>query len=88
MAKVILDFEKPIIELEQKIAEMRKYADNLDISDEIGTLEGKVDQLRNSVYQNLTRWQRVQLARHPDRPYTLDYIQYMAETKMFIPKLF
>ena len=40
MAKVILDFEKPIIELEQKIAEMRKYADNLDISDEIGTLEG------------------------------------------------
>ncbi len=79
MAKVILDFEKPIIELEQKIAEMRKYADNLDISDEIGTLEGKVDQLRNSVYQNLTRWQRVQLARHPDRPYTLDYIQYMTE---------
>ena len=79
MAKVILDFEKPIIELEQKIAEMRKYADNLDISDEIGTLEGKVDQLRNSVYQNLTRWQRVQLARHPDRPYTLDYIQYMIE---------
>ena len=79
MAKVILDFEKPIIELEQKIAEMRKYADNLDISDEIGTLEGKVDQLRSSVYQNLTRWQRVQLARHPDRPYTLDYIQYMIE---------
>ncbi len=79
MAKVILDFEKPIIELEQKIAEMRKYADNLDISDEIGTLEGKVDQLRNSVYQNLTRWQRVQIARHPDRPYTLDYIQYMIE---------
>jgi acetyl-CoA carboxylase carboxyl transferase subunit alpha len=58
---------------------MRKYADNLDISDEIGTLEGKVDQLRSSVYQNLTRWQRVQLARHPDRPYTLDYIQYMIE---------
>ncbi len=79
MAKVILDFEKPIIELEQKIAEMRKYADNLDISDEIGTLEGKLDQLRSSVYQNLTRWQRVQLARHPDRPYTLDYIQYMIE---------
>lgn len=74
MAKVILDFERPIIELEQKIAEMRKYADNLDIADEITVLEEKVDRLRNSVYTNLTRWQRVQLARHPERPYTLDYI--------------
>ncbi len=79
MAKVILDFEKPIIELEQKITEMRKYADNLDIADEITTLESKVDQLRVTVYNNLTRWQRVQLARHPDRPYTLDYIQMMIE---------
>jgi acetyl-CoA carboxylase carboxyl transferase subunit alpha len=79
MAKVILDFERPILELEQKIAEMRKYADNLDIADEITTLESKVDQLRENVYTNLTRWQRVQLARHPDRPYTLDYIQLMTE---------
>jgi acetyl-CoA carboxylase carboxyl transferase subunit alpha len=79
MAKVVLEFEKPIIELEQKIEEMRKYADNLDIADEIKTLEKKVDQLRTSVYSNLTRWQRVQLARHPDRPYTLDYIQMMVE---------
>lgn len=79
MAKVILDFERPIIELEQKIAEMRKYADNLDIADEITVLEEKVDRLRNSVYTNLTRWQRVQLARHPERPYTLDYIQMMME---------
>jgi acetyl-CoA carboxylase carboxyl transferase subunit alpha len=79
MAKVILDFERPIIELEQKIIEMRKYADNLDIADEIATLEGKVDQLRQNVYNNLTRWQRVQLARHPDRPYTLDYIQMIVE---------
>jgi len=79
MAKVILDFERPIIELEQKIVEMRKYADNLDIADEIATLENKVDQLRENVYNNLTRWQRVQLARHPDRPYTLDYIPLIAE---------
>ncbi|MCX7983451.1 MAG: acetyl-CoA carboxylase carboxyltransferase subunit alpha [Bacteroidetes bacterium] len=79
MAKVILDFERPIVELEQKIADMRKYADNLDIADEIALLEEKVDQLRNSVYSNLTRWQRVQLARHPERPYTLDYIQMMTE---------
>jgi acetyl-CoA carboxylase carboxyl transferase subunit alpha len=82
MAKVILDFERPIIELEQKIVEMRKYSDNLDIADEIATLENKVDQLRENVYNNLTRWQRVQLARHPDRPYTLDYIPLI--TKDFI----
>jgi acetyl-CoA carboxylase carboxyl transferase subunit alpha len=79
MAKVILDFERPIIELEQKIVEMRKYADNLDIADEIATLENKVNQLRENVYSNLTRWQRVQLARHPDRPYTLDYIPLITE---------
>jgi len=77
MAKTTLEFERPVIELEQKIEEMRKYADNLDIADEITKLERKVDQLRESVFSNLTRWQRVQLARHPERPYTLDYIQYM-----------
>ena len=79
MAKMVLEFEKPIIELEQKIEEMRKYADNLDIVDEISTLEKKVDQLREAIFSNLTRWQRVQLARHPDRPYTLDYIQMMTD---------
>ncbi len=75
--KNVLDFEKPIIELERKIEEMRKYEDNLDIKDEILNLEQKVLQLKKSVYNNLTRWQRVQLARHPERPYTLDYIYLM-----------
>jgi acetyl-CoA carboxylase carboxyl transferase subunit alpha len=79
VAKLVLDFEKPIIELEQKIEEMRKYEDNLDIAGEIRTLEKKVDQLRDSIFSNLTRWQRVQLARHPDRPYTLDYIHMMLD---------
>lgn len=79
MAKMILEFERPIIELEKKIEEMRKYSDNLDISHEINTLEKKVDQLRKNIYSNLTRWQKVQLARHPDRPYTLDYIDGMLE---------
>ncbi|MEP0823095.1 MAG: acetyl-CoA carboxylase carboxyl transferase subunit alpha, partial [Ignavibacterium sp.] len=77
MAKTILEFEKPIIELEQKIEEMRKYSDNLDIADEITTLEKKVNQLRESIFTSLSRWQRVQLARHPERPYTLDYVQHM-----------
>jgi acetyl-CoA carboxylase carboxyl transferase subunit alpha len=79
MAKIVLEFERPIIELEQKIEEMRKYADNLDIVDEIETLEKKVDQLRTSIYSNLTRWQRVQLARHPERPYTSDYIHMIVD---------
>jgi acetyl-CoA carboxylase carboxyl transferase subunit alpha len=79
MAKNILDFEKPIIELENKIEEMRKYENHLDISSEIKTLEEKVNSLKKNIYENLTRWQRVQLARHPERPYTLDYIYMIME---------
>jgi acetyl-CoA carboxylase carboxyl transferase subunit alpha len=74
-----LEFEKPILELEQKIDEMRKMADSLDISDEINRLEQKVNELRRNVFENLTPWQIVQLARHPNRPYTLDYIYLMTE---------
>ncbi len=77
MAKVVLDFEKPIYELEQKIEEIRNLSDNVDVSEEVKTLERKVSQLRENVFSNLSRWQRVQLARHPERPYTLDYIQHM-----------
>jgi acetyl-CoA carboxylase carboxyl transferase subunit alpha len=77
MANTVLDFEKPILELEKKIAEMREVVDELNMHKEIEALEKKVDELRTSVYANLTRWQRVQLARHPDRPYTLDYIKFM-----------
>jgi acetyl-CoA carboxylase carboxyl transferase subunit alpha len=79
MVKNILEFEKPIFELEQKIEEMKKLEDNLDIKNEIETLEEKVNILKKNVYDNLTRWQRVQLARHPERPYTLDYILLMTE---------
>lgn len=79
MAGELLEFEKPIVELEKKIEEMKKYEDNLDINDEIVRLEEKVNQLKQNVYDNLTRWQRVQLARHPNRPYTLDYIYMMTE---------
>jgi acetyl-CoA carboxylase carboxyl transferase subunit alpha len=79
MAKNILEFEKPIFELEKKIEEMKKLEDNLDIKNEIDTLEEKVNMLKKNVYDNLTRWQRVQLARHNDRPYTLDYIYLMTD---------
>lgn len=74
-----LDFEKPILELEKKIEEMKDYEDNLDIKEEIEKLEEKVITLKKNVFKNLTRWQRVQLARHPERPYTLDYIYLMTD---------
>ena len=73
----VLDFEKPIVDLENKIEEMRRYESDLDIKDEVAKLESKVFSLKQSIFQNLTRWQRVQLARHPERPYTLDYINMM-----------
>ncbi|MCL5990609.1 MAG: acetyl-CoA carboxylase carboxyltransferase subunit alpha [Bacteroidetes bacterium] len=73
--KVILDFEKPILELEKKIEEMKSLSSELDISNEIDFLQKKADDLRLQIYQNLTRWQRVQIARHPERPFTLDYLQ-------------
>lgn len=78
MPKTILEFERPIIELENKIAEMRSMADSLDITSEIENLERRVDELRRSVFSKLTRWQKVQLARHPERPYTMDYIHSMS----------
>lgn len=74
-----LDFEKPIIELEKRITDMRSYAEveRLDLSDEIAKLEKKVEKLRKDIYSKLTRWQRVLLARHQDRPYTLDYVNLL-----------
>jgi len=77
MAKTVLDFEKPIVELEAKLEEMRKFSDDLDIEKEIVKIEVKVKKLKENIYKELTRWQRVQLARHADRPYTLDYINLM-----------
>ncbi len=76
-----LDFEKPVAELESKLAELKKLADTtqVDVSEAITRLEGSIIQLRKDTAQNLTRWQRVQLSRHPDRPYTLDYIELMCE---------
>jgi len=71
-----LEFEKPILELQQKIADMQEFsrAENIELTDEIQSLQAKLAKLQDSIFSNLTRWQRVQLARHPKRPYTLDYI--------------
>lgn len=74
-----LDFEKPIIELEKKIQELRSFVSDrkIDLSLEIERLEGKLERLKKETYANLTAWQKVQIARHPQRPYTLDYINMM-----------
>ena len=76
-----LDFEKQIIELEQKIEELRRFTDEsgVDLSDEVEKLESRLAQLSNSVYDNLSSWQRVQLARQPGRPTTLEYIEGMCK---------
>lgn len=76
-----LEFEQPIADLEKKIRELKELniADDEVLSPEIERLEKRVDELRESIFSNLTRWQKVQLARHPDRPYTLDYIYKMTD---------
>jgi len=74
-----LDFEKPIIELEQKIAELKKFSQgrNIDLSDELEKFEKKLEQVKHEIFDKLSPWQKVQIARHPKRPYTLDYIELM-----------
>ncbi|MCG3121242.1 MAG: Acetyl-coenzyme A carboxylase carboxyl transferase subunit alpha [bacterium] len=81
MAGFALDFEKPIIELDNQIKALRENAEkeNKDVRSELAKLEEKSRRLREEIYSRLTRWQRVQLARHPQRPYTMDYIERMME---------
>ena len=73
---MLLDFEKPIAELESKLNDMKQLSieSDVDVSSAIKNLEQNIFSLKNETFKNLTRWQRVQLSRHPDRPYTLDYI--------------
>ncbi|TGE16377.1 acetyl-CoA carboxylase carboxyltransferase subunit alpha [Hymenobacter elongatus] len=77
---MLLDFEQPIAALEGKLREMQQLAldSQVDVSEAVTALEAKIKALKKETYTNLTRWQRVQLSRHPDRPYTFDYIEGMA----------
>ena len=81
MIKYYLEFEKPIEELELKVEEMKRISDGKDVnlSGEIKKLEKKVKDLRTDIFSKLTPWQKTLLARHQDRPYTLDYINLMTE---------
>src|SRR5881396_859212 len=77
--KHYLDFEKPIVELQRKLEELKKQSQahslGISLEEEAAQIEKKIEETRRQVFSNLTPWQRVQLARHPKRPYTLDYIQ-------------
>ncbi|MCJ8166348.1 acetyl-CoA carboxylase carboxyltransferase subunit alpha [Pontibacter sp. E15-1] len=79
---MLLDFEQPIAALEGKLKEMKKLAEEsqVDVSEAVKALEDKIKILKKETYANLTRWQRVQLSRHPERPYTLDYINGITDT--------
>jgi acetyl-CoA carboxylase carboxyl transferase subunit alpha len=78
---MLLDFEQPIAALEGKLLEMQKLAadSDVEVGAAVAALEKRIKDLKKETYANLTRWQRVQLSRHPERPYTLDYIEGMAE---------
>jgi len=78
-----LDFEKPIVDLENKIEELRKMGSKrVTLEPEIKRLESKLDKLKKDIYQHLTTWQRVQIARNPKRPFTLDYIRLLTDEFM------
>ena len=76
--KHLLDFEKPFVDLHRKLEDLREHPEDgevdVDMHDEIRQLEEKLEAKKRAIYSNLTAWQRVQLARHPQRPYSLDYI--------------
>jgi len=76
-----LDFEKPLEELETKIEELKKVSDGteIDISSEIKQLEKKAKEMRSEIFSHLTPWQKNMIARHPERPYTLDYINLIVQ---------
>src|SRR5881394_458477 len=77
--KHYLDFEKPIVELQRKLEELKKHPEThalgVSFDEEAAQIEKKIEETRRQIFSNLTPWQRVQLARHPKRPYTLDYLQ-------------
>ena len=76
-----LDFEKPIAELEHELEKLKDKSQNqdIDMSNEITAIEGKLSDTRNRIYDDLSPWQRVQIARHTNRPFMLDYIAHVFE---------
>lgn len=81
MDNTLLEFEKPIAELEAKLEDMKTLANQnkVDVSAAVAQLEAQIHELKKNTFENLTRWQRVQLSRHANRPYTLDYIYHITD---------
>ncbi len=79
MPPYTLPFEKPIVELQEKLSELRRFSEqqDIDVGDEVRRMEERIREQRRQVYSSLTPWQKVQVARHPLRPYTRDYIRFM-----------
>lgn len=77
----VLEFEKPLRELSKQLDELRQQSieTNVDLAREIHAIEGKIDAMQRDIYSGLTPWQKVQVARHPKRPYALDYIGLLCE---------
>ncbi len=75
-AQTTLPFEEPVVELETKLKELEAFSQeqDIDVSHEIQNMQKKIEETRNDIYANLSAWQKVQVARHPNRPYTMDYI--------------
>ena len=71
-----LDFEKPILELQHRLQELKSHSakHDIDFDSEVESMELKIRETRRQIYDNLTAWQRVQIARHAQRPFSLDYI--------------
>ncbi|NJD92395.1 MAG: acetyl-CoA carboxylase carboxyltransferase subunit alpha [Geobacter sp.] len=74
MAQVYMEFEKPLMELEKKIEELGVLSESMDLSKEIAKLEKKAEQMRDEIFSKLSRWQTAQIARHINRPFTMDYL--------------
>jgi acetyl-CoA carboxylase carboxyl transferase subunit alpha len=79
--KITFDFEKPLAELEQQIEKVKQMEDKnkLDMSATVNELQSKLDDARTQIYSNLNGWQKVQISRHPERPYTLQYLELMCD---------
>src|SRR3954467_9690815 len=77
----VLEFEKPLRELTRQLDELRQRSieTNVDVASEIGGIERKIETMQRDIYSNLSPWQKVQIARHPKRPYALDYIGAICE---------
>jgi acetyl-CoA carboxylase carboxyl transferase subunit alpha len=77
MSLLPLDFEKPIVELQRRLQEIREHSDehDVDLNTEVAAMEKKIERTRRDIYDNLSAWQRVQIARHVQRPFAFDYIE-------------